>query len=294
MQLGRKITIFMIDGNAYGPRTAEIGNWTGKALYSPRAKIEKMLAREELHKPGVYILKSPPDHDLYNEKVYIGEGEDVSKRLQSHLKDPDKDFWTEFICFTSIDTMLTKTHVKYLESRLITLAKEFKSSEVVNNNISKLPYISEADESDLEYFLEQIKLILPLMGFRFLIRSTIDQGDIQQRVIKEDYEYYQIKSNKIDARMYETEEGFIVITGSRCNKEVSNSISESWINLREKLLKTGSLVDKGDYYEFVEDVIFSSPSAAASVVLGRQAAGPKEWISEDDKISYKDKKAKAM
>ncbi len=275
-------------------RTAEIGNWTGKAIYSPRAKIEKILARNELHKPGVYILKSPPDSDLYNEKIYIGEGEDVSKRLQSHLKDPDKDFWTEFICFTSKDAMLTKTHVKYLESRLISSAKEYKSSEVVNSNVSNLPYISEVDQSDLEYFLEQIKLILPLMGFRFLIRSTIDQEDLQQRPIQDEYEYYQIRSSKIDAKMYETDEGFIVTTGSKCNRDTSNSISEGWIHLREKLLKTGSMVDRGEYYEFIEDVIFSSPSAAASVILGRQAAGPREWVTEDGGVSYKEKKAKAI
>jgi len=37
------------------------------------------------------------------------------------------------------------------------------------------------------------------------------------------------------------------------------------------------LVNKGEYYEFSDDFIFSSPSTAAVIVMGRNANGLTEW-----------------
>lgn len=33
--MGKKLTVYMIDGTEYGPRLSEIGNWVRKAIYSP-------------------------------------------------------------------------------------------------------------------------------------------------------------------------------------------------------------------------------------------------------------------
>lgn len=49
--MGKKLTVYMIDGTEYGARIAEIGNWVGKAFYSPRAAISKIMNRPELSKP---------------------------------------------------------------------------------------------------------------------------------------------------------------------------------------------------------------------------------------------------
>ena len=71
---------------------------------------------------------------------------------------------------------MTKTQIRYLESRLVQLAIEAKTAQIDNGNSPSLPTLHEADISDMEYFLEQIKLILPVMGFKFLISSTIKQS----------------------------------------------------------------------------------------------------------------------
>lgn len=70
ISMGKKLTIFLIDGLATGPRTIEIGNWSGKAIYSQRSTLPKILDREEFDRPGVYILKSMPNSDNFNERVY--------------------------------------------------------------------------------------------------------------------------------------------------------------------------------------------------------------------------------
>ena len=52
---------------------------------------------------------------------------------------------------------------------------------------------------------------------------------------------------------------------------------------RQKLIDTGVLEDKIEYFEFTEDYIFSSPSTAAAIVMGRNANGQKEWKLKDGK-----------
>lgn len=281
--MGKKLTIYLIDGNEFGPRTIEIGNWSGKAIYSPSPTIHKVVQRDELEKPGVYFFKSIPDNDVFSEKIYIGEAEKISDRLRQHLRDEDKEF-TEFIAFVSKDEMLTKSHIKFLESKLITLAKEAKTAEIENSITPTLPTLPEADISDMKYFLEQMKLILPLMGFGCLVpivvKKALEEEFQKNESIPEDRNFT-LKSKDFDAKMYESERGYIVVAGSQCNKQLSNSISESWIKLRQKLLDSDALIEKDDYLEFTEDTVFNSVSAASSVILGSQSSGPRQWINQD-------------
>ncbi len=283
--MGKKLTVFMIDGTEYGPRIAEIGNWVGKGFYSPRAAINKIMIRPELSKPGVYFLKSVPKTDYYSERIYIGEAENIGTRLKQHLSDPNKDF-EELLFFISNDHLLTKTQIKYLESRIVQLALHAKSAEIENGTSPSIPTLHEADISDMEYFLEQIKLILPIMGFKFLVSTIAKQISQKQPGEISVSETYKIKSPTYKANMYETEQGFIVTKGSQANKTLSPSISDTYKKLQEKLIASGILSDKGDFYEFTEDTVFSSTSAASNIVLGRQSQGPVEWLNSANK-TYK-------
>lgn len=281
--MGKKLTVFMIDGTAYGPRLSEIGNWVGKAIYSPRASVNKIMNRSEFDNPGIYCLKGDPTDDAYDEKIYIGEAENIKARLKQHLSDPNKDF-KELIFFVSKDELLTKTQIRYLESRLVQLAIEAKTAQIDNGNSPSLPTLHEADISDMEYFLEQIKLILPVMGFKFLISSTAKQEKIENRETENFvHETYFIRTNSFKASMKETDQGYIILKGSEAKKKLSNSCTETYRNLRRKLLETNILVEFDDKLIFAEDAVFNSPSAASNMVLGRNSNGFTEWISEKGK-----------
>ncbi len=279
--MGKKLTVYMIDGTAYGPRISEIGNWVGKAIYSPRASINKIITRSEFDNPGVYFLKGDPTDDTFTEKIYIGEAENIKSRIKQHLSDPNKDF-KELIFFVSKDELLTKTQIKYLESRLIQLAIEAKTAQIDNSNTPNLPTLHEADISDMEYFLEQIKLILPIMGFNFLISTTLNTKELSENESKiEISETYYIKTKSFSAKMIETDQGYIVIKGSEAKKSLSNSCTETYKNMRRKLIETKILMEKEDKYIFVEDTIFNSPSAASNMILGRNSNGFTEWINKE-------------
>lgn len=270
----------MIDGTAYGPRLSEIGNWVGKAIYSPRASVNKIMNRSEFDNPGIYCLKGDPTDDAFDEKIYIGEAENIKVRLKQHLSDLNKDF-KELIFFVSKDELLTKTQIRYLESRLVQLALEAKAAQIDNGNSPSLPTLHEADISDMEYFLDQIKLILPVMGFKFLIQSTVKQGvENKEEETNFVHEIYKIKTSALTATMKETDQGYIVIKGSEGRKKLSNSCTETYRNLRRKLLETEIMIEKNDKLIFTEDAVFNSPSAAANMVLGRNSNGNTEWINE--------------
>lgn len=278
--MGKKLTVYMIDGTAYGPRLSEIGNWVGKAIYSPRATINKIMNRPEFDNPGIYCLKGDPTDEAFDEKIYIGEAENIKTRLKHHLSDPNKDF-KELIFFVSKDELLTKTQIKYLESRLVQLAFDAKTAQIDNGNSPSLPTLHEADISDMEYFLEQIKLILPVMGFNFLISSTATPKDMQQPEQKaEIHETYYIKTRTFKATMTETDQGYIVSKGSEAKKMLSNSCTETYINMRRKLLETQIMVESGDKLIFAEDAVFNSPSAASNMILGRNSNGFSEWVNK--------------
>ena len=145
------IKLFLPKGEAQSLRTAELLNWTGKAIAGPRSELDDLLARDELDKSGVYILIGV-DADTGKQAAYIGEAEVVRDRLKQHR---EKEFWVQAIAFVSKDENLTKSHVRYLEGRLIEEAQTVGRFFVVNGQSSgsKLP---ESDREDMEVFLSQI------------------------------------------------------------------------------------------------------------------------------------------
>jgi hypothetical protein len=286
--VGKKITIYMVDGVPEGAKTYEIGNWSGKAISCPRSNAKTILLREEFENAGIYILRSTAGSSDYDDAIYIGEAESLGVRIKQHLSG-EKDF-DSFICFFSKDDMLTKAHIKYLESRLVTIAKEAKSSEVLNSNQPTLSKLSEADISDMEYFIDQITLVLPVAGVRSLISSVASQ---ETKSKSEAGTLYSLKSNRLEATMVEVSEGYLVRSGSQFSLEETDSIAEGWKKLRAKLMDEGLVDTTGEIGVFLEDVLFSSPSAASSTILGAQSPGPIRWLDEHGK-TFKDNQENGM
>ena len=153
------IRLFLVHGDAQRLRTAELSNWTGKAVAGPRSELDGVLARDEAAKSGIYLLTGT-DPESGKPAVYIGEAESIRDRLRGHL---DKDFWNHAVFFVTKDENLTKAHVRYLEGRLIEQAKAAGRVQVMNSlaSGSRLP---ESDREDMEIFLERIHQLMPVLG----------------------------------------------------------------------------------------------------------------------------------
>ena len=143
------IKLFLVHGTPNGLRTAELSNWSGKAIAAPRSEISELLKREELVNPGIYFL-SGVDPNSGEKAIYIGEAANVGNRLKGHSS---RDFWNAATVFVSKDENLTKAHIRYLEGAFIKRAAMFDSSVLMNNasSGSKLP---ESDAAEMNVFME--------------------------------------------------------------------------------------------------------------------------------------------
>lgn len=267
MTFGKTIKIFLIDGDPNGRMSCELSNWTGKAYKIPRIQIKDCKDRNDLDNTGVYLLfgKDQDGKDL----VYIGEAETILKRLNQHLN--QKDFWNETIVFISKDENLNKAHIKYLENRLHELAKKANRYNIENNNTPTQSSISEPDQAEMEEFLENIKMLVNTLGHKVFE----EKRDFRSKHKKETF--FIKAARGADAKGEPTSDGFVVLQGSKAAGSTVPSMTQNFINLREKLIDEKALVRNEDSFEFTDDFIFTSPSTAASIVLGRNANGLTEW-----------------
>ena len=84
--LGRSVRLFLVDGTATGLITAEIMNWTGHVLAGSRSGLPAFLKRRELDRTGIYFLTGPDPEDPDTLQLYIGESDNVRKRLVQHTR----------------------------------------------------------------------------------------------------------------------------------------------------------------------------------------------------------------
>ena len=259
------IKIFLPDGDPDGLRLIEKSNWTGLGVVFSRSGYKDALKREEFQRTGVYILVGTSDESSLP-TIYIGEGDPVRPRLDSHYA--KKDFWNWGMFFVTSNLSLNKAHVKYLESRLIQLAKDVKQCNLDNANDSSQPNLSEADVADMESFIQDMLKVFPLLGLSVFEKPDQVQGERH---------LLYIKTKGIKAKGYETSKGFVVLEGSECVLEEVPSIHQYLTSLRNDLVKKGVLQAQEGHYVFAEDYFFSSPSTAAGVIQGRSSNGRTCW-----------------
>lgn len=273
MIFGKTIKIFLIDGDPNGRMSCELSNWSGKAYKIPRIKIKDCTDRDDLTSTGVYLLFGKDDDG--KDQVYIGEAESILKRLNQQLT--SKDFWNEAIIFISKDENLNKAHIKYLENRLHEIAKSANRYKVDNSIIPTQSSISESDRAEMEEFIEYIKMLVNTLGHKVF-------DEKREFKPKQKQEIFFIKAARgADGQGEPTSDGFVVFKNSKAASTIVNSMTPNFITYRQKLIDEGVLVNKGEYYEFSDDFIFSSPSTAAVIVMGRNANGLTEWKTKTGK-----------
>lgn len=282
---GKSIRVFLVDGTGSGLRTAEIGLSTIKALVLPRASLSTGSKRLEVQRTGVYVLIGSDAAKPGARKVYVGEGDVVMRRLSEHNKDPEKDFWEDAVVLVSKDENLTKAHTRYVEARLIALARDAKRCTVTNGTEppeqGKLP---EPDTDEMEAFISQARLLLGTLGYDVFEPSFAPQlpasGGGVSALPKFTY-----TGDGFDATCaVDLESGqFVVKAQSNARKTEAPSLLSTYRALRSQLIENGVLSDSGDHYSFSQDYAFGSITAAAQVVSGQSISGRIAWRTADGK-----------
>jgi hypothetical protein len=292
---GKSIRVYLVDGTPGGLLTAEIMNWTGHVVAAPRSELAALLKRPETLRTGVYILLGDDPGSLGGSLAYVGEGDDVSRRLYQHARAEEqggKDFWERAIVLTSKDQNLTKAHARYLESRLIGLAEQAGRYRLLNGTAPPAPLLPEADVSDMEYFISQAMIILPVLGVN-LLRSAATAlatpGEMASGSAARESPVFELALRKhgIVATAREIDGEFTVLEGSGARPAWTGA-SHAYELLRQRLVDEAVIVPlpDGKALRFTRDQVFASPSAAAAVVSGRTSNGRSEWKLKGSAVSY--------
>lgn len=285
------IRLFSPSGAPDGILVASRDDWPGRAVIFPRALAGEVKGRKEYQQPGIYILVS-------SKRMYIGEGDPVGDRIDSHVK--HKDFWKKGVFFTAEGGRLNKAHVQHLESRLISLAKHANRVPLDNANQPTVPALSEEDHAFTENFLHEVLLMLPLLGF-WQFSEEEDDNDVAQddgdsaanseesAVVsagKRAAMYssipqglqFKLTARNADATLEVIEGGVLIKAASRVASPVTDRFeldAPSYAAMRRQLCESGVIAQSGADWVFTQDQFFASGSAAASVARG--AVSNADW-----------------
>lgn len=168
---GKNINVFLMDGEANGRIKATISNWVGVVYKIPRNRLAICKERDDLAQSSVYFLFGH-SHTCGREVVYIGQagirkaGGGILVRLMEHDKNPEKDYWTEAVVFTTSNNSFGPTELSFLENRFCNMAVEANRYVVKNGNDPTPGNITEEKESELDEFSDYAELILGVLGYK--------------------------------------------------------------------------------------------------------------------------------
>jgi hypothetical protein len=294
---GRTIQLFLVDGTPTGLRKATIQGWTGLTFVATGTTFAALTGRPELYRTGIYILSGPDAEAVGGTRAYIGSANSVRERIKQSAQ--QREFWETAIAVTTSDDDLSKGHVEYLEARLIEMATHANRVTLDNgtNPAGQRRRLPEADQANMEQFLANLKIILPVVGLDLLKpqpRAVTQTATPVALRTSGDITFEIRHRSGVQAQAVEEDGEFIVLEGSQALKD-TGYVQQSYGALKDNLVKQGVLQVAAQpgaegRYTFVKPYSFSSPSAAAAVVLDRNSNGLSEWKVKGEKRTYNEVK----
>lgn len=265
--------------------TADVSGWTGHVLAGPRSAVSRMLQRSDAQTNGVYLLTGSDDSAVESLRCYIGRTENFAQRLRDH--DAKKGWWDRAVLISSREEAFNEGYWGYLEFRMVEIASLAQRSTLNDNKQKPRPRkLSEAQQSDAEGFLEQVRAVLPVLGINVL-RSARPQSE--QKILKEEdttSPVFRIQkpAKGVDASARVVDGEFFLMKGSRLvakwsGKGTSESTQRTYASLqakRDKLITDGTFREEDTALVVTRDVPMA-PSTASSLALGSSSSGPATW-----------------
>jgi len=296
-KVGSVLRLHLLEDDPKGPRVLEATHRNTKAIATPRSSYEHTSETlSDFKRPAVYVLVYPqPQSAVFSERVYIGQADVAKERLDTHNRDPKKD-WVWVAVFTSKDGAMNNVHAQFLESRLVALAKSVGRAQLENANSPQEPTLDPADRDISLWFLHDIIQYSPALGIDAFeapraswpprpggVAITDSAVAIQRPTepLEPSSPVYQLE-HLPESRGVSTSDGFLVLQGSVLRNEVAPSADERGhvTAIRVELTKNGIIVDDAGTLKFARDHVFNSPSQAAIVLLGYPVSGRTEWRTD--------------
>jgi hypothetical protein len=281
---GKNMNYFLMDGTPNGRIKCTLANWTGVAYKIPRIKLVDCKNIDYLKQSGVYFLFSKGNGD--KPLVYVGQsgtrknGEGILNRLKEHHASPKQGLedWYEAIAFTTSNNIFGATEISWLENRFFSLAVNANRYEAKNGNEPNAGNVTEEKESELEEYVEYAKIVMGVLGhlvFEPLVQNRTSHdtecADNDENLLFYMEQKMQNTGMTVKAKCRRSSEGYIVLRGSVINSKINDKTCSGVA----KKARENAKVDEN--YTLLEDVLFSSPSAASMFVTGASSNGYTAW-----------------
>lgn len=275
MARAQTIQIYLPSGDPAGLRVANLTTRTVRVFEVPRSLLAQFLQRPESGQVGVYYLFGSNDDET--PQCYVGQSGNVGSRLQQHTA--TKDFWTKAMVAVSLTNEWTSTHVAYLEWLSLARAKAAGRYVLMNGNEASNPFTPEPLEADCQEFIETIAVLLATLGTPVLeaIKPASAMAPRSEAATGDEPELLYFQEAGCDARGYQTSEGLLVLADSKGRATLRPSAPPSISRQRDSLTTEGVVKVDGDELVFLKDHLFTSPSAAGSVLVGGTNNGRNSW-----------------
>ena len=244
MKKSKNVSLFLLDGEVTGRTKCTLANWTGVVYKIPRALLNESKDIPALNQSSIYMLFGTNDND--EPMVYIGQAglrkndKGVLLRLMEHDVDEKKDFWTEAIILTTLNDSFGPTELNYLENRYYNLAKDtgrYKVDNGIEPSIGNVNNVTSDNSTTSDNLL--------------FLRQCVNNEDVW-------------------GTAKETNEGFLLLAGSKVSQKSAPHLSESLRNRRDSAPK-----DQNNC--LLEDILLNSPSTAANFLIGQKSNGLTAW-----------------
>ena len=289
-----------------GIRIATTSKERVRAFLFPRMKLEAFDEREyddRRHK-AVYLLFSES-----RKTVYIGQAKKPHQRIYNHRR--TKRFWTTAIVAMSNTTKSFNGELlDWLEWQCVQAATEAGRCTIKG---SRHPDDPDTVNGGDEIFAD-LRTLVSVLGFPVFEPKAADNSDTgssgdqlgggSKTALEESPRGFYLQESAesltficecdCGARGHAKATGTVVkdratgkvalriCEGSTASLETTKTVPSGAVRKREELLRNGILKLRDDCLEFTRDyLLFSSPSGAASVVLGQAASGWTEWRTAD-------------
>lgn len=261
-------------------------NWTGHVLSARRSDIGTLTSRRELIGTCVYLLLGEDEDGSI--RCYVGETDDFAARLRQH--NANKSFWDRVVVVTSKDANLTKAHGRYLEAQIIGLAKQAGRVVLDNGTGPPVPALPEAHRSDMDYFIGQLQIILPVLGIDAIrVRESKTVSAARDDDLISPIFRLQNKKLQVNARAQQIDGEFTMLAGSTVVADwhgVGKADStirayQAYRAQHQRLVADGSIVVAAGVGTLAKDVVYGSPSTAGAIAQGRSCNGRISWIADD-------------
>jgi predicted GIY-YIG superfamily endonuclease len=267
----RTIQIFLPTGDPSGIRVAEITTSIIRVIEVPRNQLSEFMSLPESKQVGLYFLVGRENQD----EVYIGQSGDIGSRLSQHNKDDKKD-WERALVLVSLTNNLTQTHVLYLESLSIEKGKSCKRYEIINGNGGQKPYTPIPLKADCDEMHEIGSLLLATLGYP-IFEPLLEQASDSSA------EVFYCTRKDINAKARYTNEGMVVLEGSRAPMSPKKHQDPNFVAKRDDMLQRGILVQSDNDAVFTRDFLFKTPSGASGLLVLGASNGWTDWKTKDGK-----------